>query len=78
MAKQVQTLTRNAIQYETKRDFGKSQHGKQNKRLITKCKCNVVSGLQGVAMQMLMCSEFFWNIAMLTQNVLGGCYVVCN
>ncbi len=32
MAKQAQTLTRDAIQYETKRDFSKSQHSKQNKR----------------------------------------------
>ncbi len=31
MAKQAQTLTRDAIQYETKRDFSKSQHSKQNK-----------------------------------------------
>ncbi len=31
MAKQAQTLTRDAIQYETKRDFSTSQHSKQNK-----------------------------------------------
>ncbi len=30
MSKQVQTLTRYAIQYETKRNFSKSQHSKQN------------------------------------------------
>ncbi len=34
MSKQVQTLTRYAIQYETKRDFSKSLHSKQNKRFL--------------------------------------------
>ncbi len=34
MAKQAQTLTRDAIQYETKHDFSKSQHSKQNKRFL--------------------------------------------
>ncbi len=34
MAKQAQTLTRDAIQYETKRDFSTSQHSKQNKRFL--------------------------------------------
>ncbi len=34
MAKQAQTLTRDAIQYETKRDYSKSQHSKQNKRFL--------------------------------------------
>ncbi len=34
MAKQAQTLTRDAIQYETKRDFSKSQHSKQNKHFL--------------------------------------------
>ncbi len=34
MAKQEQTLTRDTIQYETKRDFSKSQHSKQNKRFL--------------------------------------------
>ncbi len=34
MAKQAQTLTRDVIQYETKRDFSKSQHSKQNKRFL--------------------------------------------
>ncbi len=34
MAKQAKTLTRDAIQYETKRDFSTSQHGKQNKRFL--------------------------------------------
>ncbi len=29
MAKQAQTLTRDAIQYETKRDFSTSPHSKQ-------------------------------------------------
>ncbi len=35
MAEQAQTLTRDVIQYETKRDFSKSQHSKQNKRYAT-------------------------------------------
>ncbi len=34
MAKQAQTLTRDAIQYETKRDFSTSQHSKQNKHFL--------------------------------------------
>ncbi len=34
MAKQAQTLTRDAIQYETKHDFSKSQHSKQTKRFL--------------------------------------------
>ncbi len=34
MAKQAQTLTRYAIQNETKHDFSKSQHSKQNKRFL--------------------------------------------
>ncbi len=34
MGKQAQTLTRDAIQYETKRDFSTSPHNKQNKRFL--------------------------------------------
>ncbi len=34
MAKQAQTLTRDAIQNETKRHFSTSQHSKQNKRFL--------------------------------------------
>ncbi len=34
VAKQAQTLTRDAIQFETKRDFSKSKHRKQNKRFL--------------------------------------------
>ncbi len=34
MAKHAQTLTRYAIQYETKRDFSKSQHTKQNNHFL--------------------------------------------
>ncbi len=34
MAKQAQTLTRDAIQYETKRNFSTSQHRKQNKPFL--------------------------------------------
>ncbi len=34
MAKQAQTLTRDAIQYEPKCDFSESQHSKQNKRFL--------------------------------------------
>ncbi len=34
MTKQAQTLTRYAIQNETKHDFSKSQHSKQNKRFL--------------------------------------------
>ncbi len=34
MAKRAQTLTRDAIQYETNRDFSTSQHSKQNKRFL--------------------------------------------
>ncbi len=36
MAKQVQRLTRDAIHYETKRDFSKSQHSKQYKRFLAR------------------------------------------
>ncbi len=34
MAKQVQTLKRDTIQYQTKRDFNTSQHSKQKKRFL--------------------------------------------
>ncbi len=34
ISKQAQKLTRDATQYETKRDFSKSKHSKQNKRFL--------------------------------------------
>ncbi len=34
MAKQAQTLTRDVIQYETKRNFSEYQHSKQNKNIL--------------------------------------------